>query len=353
MSRITLGEIAERIGGDVAERDSALPIAGVKPLEEACDGYLSIVTRRADVRRLEQVPGAAAVVDCAITRIRNPAVRVSDPKLALAQLLRLFHARPREVIGIDARAIIDPNARIGRDVNIAAGAHIARGVEIGDRVDIYPGVYLGEGVRVGDESVIYANVSVYADTVIGRRARIHSGAVIGSDGFGYTPGRAGELCKIPQVGSVVIGDDVEIGANTTVDRATMSETRIGSGTKIDNLVQIGHNVEIGNHVCIVGQSGIAGSVTIHDRAVLGAAAGLLDHVTIGEEARIAARAGVIDDVPPRTSVAGTPAIALAEALRAYSLIAQLPDYRRRLKALERRCRRLEVQLDKHNKDGAG
>ena len=346
MPRFSLAKIAEQIGGTLHGDEGTLEISGVQHVEVAREGDITVIHSRTGVAALAETSASAVVVPESVRQAGKPIVRVRAPRLALARLLELFHQRPREVTGIDARAVVAPSARCGRDVNIAAGAYVAQEVEIGDRVDIYPGTYLGEGVRIGNDSVIFANVSIYARTVIGKRARIHSGAVIGSDGFGFTPGPAGEHYKIPQVGNVVIGDDVEIGANTAVDRATLSDTRIGNGTKIDNLVQIGHNVCIGDHVCIVGQSGIAGSVHIHDRAVLAAAAGILDHVTIGEGARVAGRAGVVTDVPPRTSVGGTPAIPLQVAMRAYTLIAQLPDYRRKLRALEERCRRLEAELEK-------
>jgi UDP-3-O-[3-hydroxymyristoyl] glucosamine N-acyltransferase len=350
MGHFTLGELADRLAGVIENGDATLKIFGVRPIAEARAGDITVVVKRSDVRALERTPAAAAVAPARVGSVARPTIRVHDPRLALARLLELFYARPREITGIDPRAVITPGARIGRDVNIAAGAYVAREVEIGDRVDIYPGVYLGDGVRIGDDSVLFANVAVYAGTVIGKRARIHSGAVIGSDGFGYTTGPSGELYKVPQVGGVEIGDDVEIGANTTVDRATMTHTRVGSGTKIDNLVQIAHNVEIGAHVCIVAQSGIAGSVRIGAGAVLGAGAGLADHLTMGEGARLGARAGAHRDIPSRTTFIGTPAIPGPVFVRAYSLIPHLPEYRRRLKELEARCARLEAELRARGKE---
>ncbi|MBI4514242.1 MAG: UDP-3-O-(3-hydroxymyristoyl)glucosamine N-acyltransferase [Deltaproteobacteria bacterium] len=349
MRHFTLAEIADRLGGWVADGEPTLPIFGVKPPEEAGAGDITLATTRAHVVALERTGAAAALAPAGLV-IRRPTVRVREPRLAFARLLELFYcADTRAVSGVDPRAFVAPGARLGREVNIAAGAYVGDGAEIGDRVDLYPAVYVGDGARVGDDSILFANVAVYPGTVIGKRARIHSGAVLGSDGFGYAPGPSGEYYKVPQVGRVELGDDVEIGANTTVDRATLTATRIGSGTKIDNLVQIGHNVSVGNHVCIIAQSGVAGSVRIGDRAVLAAAAGLIDHITIGEGAQVAARAGVTKDVPAGTSVAGTPAIALSDALRAYSLIGQLPEYRRRLKELEERCARLEAELQARRK----
>ena len=350
MRQFTLAEIADRIGGVIESENRALKISGVRPIEAAVAGDITVVARRSDVRALHQTHASAAVVAERLEPVPLPMIRVRAPRLALAQLLELFYTQPRVVRGIDPRAVVAPEARIGPDVNIAAGAYVARDVQVGGRVDIYPGVYLGEGVRVGDDSILFPNVVVYPGTVIGKRVRIHSGAVIGSDGFGYTAGPAGELYKIPQVGGVDIGDDVEIGANTAIDRATMTVTKVGCGTKIDNLVQIGHNVDIGEHVCIVAQSGVAGSVRIGARAVLGAGAGVVDHITVGEGARVGARAGAHRDVPAATTVIGTPALPANVFMRAYSLIPHLPDYRRRLKELEARCARLEAQLSARRSD---
>ena len=350
MPHLSLGEIAAYIGGVVQDGEATMRISGVKPLEEAGEEDITVIVRRTDVSAFARSRAAAAVTPQNVASIGKPLIRVRDPRLALALLLERFYARPRQVRGVDPRAVVAPGVRLGRDVNVAAGAYVAAGVEIGDRVDLYPGVYLGEGVRVGDDSVLFANVSVYPGTVIGKRVRLHSGAVIGSDGFGYCRAPSGGYYKIPQVGRVEIEDDVEIGANSTVDRATMTVTRIGAGTKIDNLVQVAHNVHIGRQVCIVGQSGIAGSVHIGDGAVLGAGAGLVDHITVGTGARIAARAGVDKDVPAAETVAGTPSIPIRLFLRAYSLIPRLPEYRRKIKALEERCARLEAQLQVKGRD---
>jgi len=351
MRQFTLGTIADHIGGVIERGDAALTISDVRPIDHARAGDIVVAGKRRDVRLLEQTAASAGVVGEGIESPRKPVIRVPDPRLALARLLELFYAQPRVVTGIDPRAIVAAETRIGRDVNIAGGAYVARGVELGDRVDIYPGAYLGDGVRVGDDSVLFANVAVYPGTVIGKRVRVHSGAVIGSDGFGFTPGPSGEWYKIPQVGGVEIGDDVEIGANTSIDRATMMVTRIGRGTKIDNLVQIAHNVETGEHVCIVAQSGVAGSARIGDRAILAAGAGVLDHVTVGADARVGSRASAHRDVPAGETVIGTPAIPGATFVKAYTLIPHLPEYRRKLKELEKRCARLEAELNTVRGDG--
>jgi UDP-3-O-[3-hydroxymyristoyl] glucosamine N-acyltransferase len=351
MSQFTLQKIADHLGGVIEGADAGLVISGVRPVDHARAGDIVVLGKRRDLQTFELSLAAAAVVGEGMAGAQKPVIRVGDWRLSLARLLELFYAEPRVVTGIDPRAVVSPQARIGRDVNIAAGAHVAGGVEIGDRVDVYPGAYLGEGVRVGDDSILFANVSVYPGTVIGKRVRIHSNAVIGSDGFGFTPGPSGELYRIPQVGGVELGDDVQVGANTCIDRATMMVTRIGPGTKIDNLVQIAHNVEIGEHVCIVAQSGVAGSARIGDHAILAAGAGVLDHVTLGEGARVGSRGSAHRDVPAGETVIGTPAIPGATFVKAYSVIPHLPEHRRRLKALEERCARLEAELSSHRREG--
>jgi len=344
MPQFTIKELAEHLHGVFDSEPPSLLIAAVKPLHLAGEGEIAVVARRSELTAIPQSRAAALVVAEDAPAVSLPAVRVRNPRFALARLLELFHPCRREATGVDPHAVIAPGVRLGRDVNIGPFVYLGRGVRVGDRVDILAGSFIGDGCEVGSDTAIFANVSVYPGTIIGRRVRIHSGAVIGADGFGYTPGPQGELHKIPQVGKVQIEDDVEIGANTTVDRGTMAATRVGRGTKIDNLAQIAHNVEIGEHVCIVGQSGVAGSVRIGSGAVLGAAAGVLDHVEIGERAQIAAQSGVAADVPADTSVCGTPAIPLGTGLKAYTLIARLPEMRRRLRELDKRCRQLEAEV---------
>ena len=238
-----------------------------------------------------------------------------------------------------------PGAELGPDVCVAAGAYVAQGAVIGARVQIYPNVYVGDGVVIGDDSVIFPNVTLYAGTRIGARVRVHSGSVIGSDGFGYVQDESGAYRKIPQVGFVEIGDDVEIGANCAIERATLGVTRIGAGSKIDNLVQVGHNSEIGRHCCIVGQVGISGSVRVGDFGVLLGQVGIRDHVTLEERVVVGAQAGVMNDLKTGEWV-GSPAVPAAQARKIFSLWRKLPEFRSQMRQLQKRCAKLEELVER-------
>lgn len=250
------------------------------------------------------------------------AIRVPDTRLALAQLTALFDSRPRPVVGISPQAVIDPSAQLGAGVSVAAGAVILAHAVIGTGCRIGPHCVIGVGASLGEGCWLHAHVTLYDGVTLGRRVIVHSGAVIGADGFGYAASQRGAL-KIHHLGTVEIGDEVEIGANTCIDRGTLDATRIGPRTKIDNHCQIGHNVQIGTDCLIVGQVGIAGSTRVGDGVIIGGAAGLADHLTIGAGARIAAQAGVSKNVPAGESWIGSPAQPYRKWLRERYLVGQL------------------------------
>jgi UDP-3-O-[3-hydroxymyristoyl] glucosamine N-acyltransferase len=257
---------------------------------------------------------------------------VANPHDALISLLPRFYPESEREPGIRPTVRIGRGARIGKGVTLDEYAVIGAGASIGEGVLIGPHSVIGDGVTIGEESRIYPNVTVYAGTQIGKRVRVHSGSVLGSDGFGYVF-RGGEHAKIPHVGRCIIGDDVEIGANTTVDRGSIDDTVIGDGTKIDNLVQIGHNVKIGRLCLIMAQVGIAGSARIGDGCVLAGQAGIGGHITIGDGARIGGQAGVFGDVPPGESWSGYPARPHRESLRATSSLLRLPKTLKKIEQL--------------------
>jgi UDP-3-O-[3-hydroxymyristoyl] glucosamine N-acyltransferase len=246
---------------------------------------------------------------------------------------------------VDPRAFIGQGVKIGRDVSIFPFVFVGDGCEVGDRVVLYPGVYLGESVRVGEESVLYPNVVVMDRCLVGKRVILHPGTVIGSDGFGFARDGA-RYVKIPQVGTVVIEDDVEIGANCAVDRAAMGKTRIKRGVKTDNLVQIGHNVTVGEDTIIVAQVGIAGSTEVGNRVALGGQVGLVGHIKIGDGAMIGAQAGVAQDVAPGQILSGTPAFSHREWLRAQVAFRKLPEMKKALDELEKRMKQMEEAISK-------
>ncbi|MDR7554026.1 MAG: UDP-3-O-(3-hydroxymyristoyl)glucosamine N-acyltransferase [Armatimonadota bacterium] len=290
----------------------------------------------ADLRRLPDAEASAAgalLVAADAPPVRKPALRAANIRAAFARVLAAFAPVPAVGRGVHPTAVIAPDVRLGADVTVGPFVAIEPGVRIGPRTVLHAGVVVGAQAEIGADCVLYPGVVLYPRAVLGDRVVVHAGAVLGADGFGYAAAEEGAL-KIPHLGRVVVEDDVEIGANTCVDRATLGETRIGRGTKIDNLVQIGHNVTIGPGCLIVAQVGISGSVTIGAGAVLAGQVGVSDHVTIGAAARVGGKAGVTRDVPSGATVSGYPARDHREELRLQAALRRLPELLERVAALE-------------------
>lgn len=341
---MTVADIAHLVGGTV-QGDPTVCISGVNSVKDAQCGEITFIRAARYLPCLYTTKASAVLIAEAPPDAPDiPLIITPRPELAFAQLLPLCDlAIPPHPQGIHPQAAIAPTAILGREVAIDAHACLAAHCVLGDRVIIYPGVYIGQGVRIGNDSVIYPNVTLREGVELGARCTIHSGACIGSDGFGFAPIQ-GQWIKIPQVGRVILGDDVEIGSNTTIDRATFGLTRIGRGTKIDNLVQIGHNVEIGEHTVVAGMVGIAGSAVIGSHVRIGAAAGINGHIDIGDGATIGAWAGVTKSVAPGQIVSGFPA--KDHALERRVLVAQtrVPELIRRVRQLEREVEELKDHL---------
>lgn len=336
--KMTLEQIAPLIGAEVIGPFGHIEIAGVHGIEDAGAGHLTFAE---NAKILARASGAAAVIiPPDVPAPEMPALRAANPRLAFARALALFAPKIHIEPGVHRTAVVGRQVEVADEACVGALCFLGERVRIGRGAVIYPMVYLGDDVTVGEGATIHPNVTVYHHVEIGARTIIHSGAVIGADGFGFTRVN-GKLHKIPQIGRVVIGEDVEIGAGVCVDRATTGETIVGSGTKIDNLVQIGHNTHIGCDCIIAGQAGLAGSGRIGDRAVLAARAGTSDHVTVGEDALILGCGVAVSDVPPRARVSGFPARphekvmrAQAGAMKLPEMIALVRDLQRRLSALE-------------------
>jgi UDP-3-O-[3-hydroxymyristoyl] glucosamine N-acyltransferase len=335
MSRagFTLGQLAQALGATL-EGDPRRVVTGVAPLESAGPDHVSFLThaRYHDAARVSRAGAFVAGAEAA--GLPAPVLRVRAPQQALVDLLNLFHPPAAVVPGVHATAAVAADARI--DATAAVGAHavVEAGARIGARVRVGALVYVGAGVEIGDDCVLGPHVALLDGVRVGRRVVIHPGAVLGADGFGFAFDGA-QHRKIPQTGGVLIEDDVEIGANTTIDRATFGDTVVRRGTKIDNLVQIGHNVEVGEHSILVAQVGVSGSSRLGRGVVLAGQVGVADHVTIGDGTLVGAQGGVPSSLEAGGKFLGTPARPMLEAKRIMAAETRLPDLLRRVRALER------------------
>ncbi len=332
----TLSDLSKLIGARI-EGDPEALVAGVSdPADAGPDDLVFLL----EPRYLERVKACPARFVLTREALPGKACLVHEqPRQALIRLLMLFEAAPPGA-GVHPGAWIDPSARVSGDASVGPGASVGAGVEIGSGTILHPGVVLYPGARVGRSCVLHAGVVVREDCVLGDRVVVQPGAVIGSDGFGFVPTAAG-IVKIPQVGNVVIEDDVEIGANTTIDRAVLGSTVIGRGTKLDNLVHLAHNVHVGENCMIVAQVGVSGSTEIGDRCVFGGQAGTVGHVRIGDETTVAARGGITKDIAGRVTVSGFPAREHREDLRRQAQHERLPG---RVDRLERALEQLTDNL---------
>jgi UDP-3-O-[3-hydroxymyristoyl] glucosamine N-acyltransferase len=343
---ITVAELARKLG--VAfEGDGSCQIRGLADIRDAVPGDLTFVANPRYASDAAQTKASAVIVANSWT-LPCPApalIRAEDPDRAFAQAAVLFAPPPAiQAPGIHPTAVIAKDVRLGADVSVGPHCVLEPGVKVGDRTTLSAGCYVGHGAEIGSDTKLYPHVTVREYCRIGSRNIIHNGTVIGSDGFGYNVDKQGVRTKIAQIGIVVIGDDVEIGANATVDRARFGETRIGNGVKIDNLVQIAHNVTVGDHAVIVAQVGIAGSSEIGAHAVIAGQAGISGHVVVGEWSVVGAQAGVTKDVAPKSFVTGYPAMPHEKAARVHAHLMRIPDLKERVGELEKRLQALEQKL---------
>ena len=329
----TLEELARALGATL-EGDPRRVVTGVAPLESAGPDEVSFLThaRYADAARASRA--GAFVAGAGAADLPAPVLRVPAPQHALVDLLNLYHPPPAVVPGVHPTAVIAGDAHVDPTAAVGAHAVVEAGAWVGPRVRIAPLVYVGPGVEIGEDCALGAQVALLAGVRLGRRVLIHPGAVLGADGFGFTFDGA-QHRKIPQTGGVLVEDDVEIGANTTIDRATFGHTIVRRGTKIDNLVQIGHNVEVGEHAILVAQVGVSGSSRLGRGVVLAGQVGVADHVTIGDGTLVGAQGGVPSDLEAGGKYLGTPVRPLLEAKRIMAAETRLPELLRRVRALER------------------
>jgi UDP-3-O-[3-hydroxymyristoyl] glucosamine N-acyltransferase len=330
----SLKQVAALVEGVLEGADPEHKINNIKALEDAGPEHLSFLANPRYARLLPACRAGAVLVS---REQEVPpglgVIRVDNPYLAYAQILTMAVSRPYQASGVHPTAVVDAGARIGREVSIHAQVRVGAGAIVGDRVVLHPGVCLQAGAQVGDDSILYPNVTVYHDCVLGRRCIVHAGAVIGADGFGFVPGEV--YYKIPQIGIVQIDDDVEIGANTTIDRAALGRTWIQRGVKIDNLVHIAHNCVVGEGSVIVAQVGVSGSTKLGRRVVLGGQVGLVGHITVGDGAQVGAQSGLLGSLEAGATVMGSPAMPLKLYMKTAALCKRLPEFFERLKKLEK------------------
>lgn len=335
-----LRELTSMFDCEIIE-DGETEITGASGISEAKEGDITFLSDRRWLKEINNSRASAVIVKDFNKDIRKPQVKTKNPQYAFAKLLSYFYIKPQPFKGISKSSFVSEKSHIAHNVTIYDFAYISDGAVVGSKSVIYPGVFIGENSKIGEECLIYPNVTIREGVSIGNRVIIHPGTVIGSDGFGYVF-EEGAHHKIPQVGGVIIEDDVEIGANVTVDRATTGNTIIGRGAKIDNLVQIGHNVHIGRNVILVAQVGIAGSSVIGDGVVLGGQVGVADHTNIEAGTMVGAKSGAMGDVKCGI-YSGAPMIPHREWLKASALFARLPEIKKKIEELEKKIKSMEQE----------
>lgn len=349
MNGHTLVELARLVNGRILG-DETLSIADANSLNKAGPGEIAFAVDERNIKRLNQTRAAACLIPEkfagheALQSASCTLVAVADPLDAFLKILQLFRPQPaRRALGISPVAHVDPQSRVGAGTTVFPGAFIDEDVIIGERCDIYPGVFIGRGCRIGNDCVLYPNVTLYTEVTLKDRVVLHAGAVLGADGFGYRF-RGGKFEKIPQLGSVTVEDDCEIGANTTIDRGMIGPTVVGAGTKLDNQVMIGHNCELGKHNVFASQVGLAGSVTTGDYVRMAGQVGVADHVHLGKGSTLGAKSGVHKDIPDGETHVGYPARPEMEEMKIVMATARTPEMRKQLRDLENRLALLERQL---------
>jgi len=283
--------------------------------------------------------------------VRATMIRVNNAYQAFASLLDLYNKAKEGIkTGIENPSLIHESSSMGENCWLAAFAYVGRNSTIGNRVKIYPHAYVGDNVTVGDDTVIYSGVKIYDDTVIGARCILHSGCVIGSDGFGFAPQEDGTYKKIPQIGNVILEDDVEIGANTTIDCGTIGHTIIRKGVKLDNLIQIAHNCEVGDNTVMAAHTGLAGTTKVGKNCKFGGQVGLAGHLSIGDNVQIGAQSGVSKSVKSNEIILGTPAIDFKQAIRMYTVLRNLPQLRQEVIDLQKEIVKMKDNIKQHLAD---
>ncbi len=331
-------DIAAFLNGELVGEGN-VKVSNVSKIEEGKPGTLAFLANQKYENYIYTTKASIVLVNKSFVpkkEISATLIKVDDAYESFASLLELYmQTRMSVKIGIEQPSYISEEATTGEDIYVGAFAYIGKKAQIGNNVKIYPQVHIGENVKIGNDCIIYAGVKIYDDCIIGDRCIIHAGAVIGSDGFGFAPQKDGAYKKIPQIGNVVLEEDVEIGANTTVDCGTMGSTTIRKGVKLDNLIQIAHNVEIGQNTVMAAQTGISGSTKVGQNCMFGGQVGLAGHITVGDKVILGAQSGVGQSLKSDQTLLGSPAFDIKKAVRAYMLLKELPQMRMDIQQLKK------------------
>src|SRR5678816_4470974 len=331
-------QIAALINGKT-EGDANISVNSFRKIEEAVDGQLAFLANPKYEEYLYSTKASVIIINDTL-ELKQPVtatlIRVPDAYTAFAKLLSTYQQMMQQQLnGVQQPVYISASASYGENVFIGAFAYLGDNVKVGNNTKIHPNAYLGNNVKIGDNSIIHPGVKIYHDCLIGNNVIVHAGTVIGSDGFGFAPQADGSFKKVPQIGNVIIEDNVEIGANATIDRATIGSTLIMEGAKLDNLIQIAHNVEVGHHTVVAAQAGVSGSTKIGNNVMIGGQAGIVGHLVIADGAKINAQSGVSKSIKtPNTAVTGSPAYDYTSALRSQAISRNLPELEKRVKDLE-------------------
>ena len=336
-------DIAALLNGEV-EGNGNVKVGNISKIDQSLPGTLTFLSNPAYTKFIYSTTASVVIVNKdfkAESDLSCTLIRVDDAYAALAKLLDFYVKTKPAKVGIEQPSFVSKSATLGEGIYLGAFAYIGDNVLIGNNVKIYPHVYVGDNAKIGDNTILYSGVKIYSDCKIGASCILHSGAVVGADGFGFAPNPDGTYTKIEQIGNVILEDNVEIGANTTIDRATMGSTFVRRGVKLDNLVQIAHNDDIGENTVMAAHVGIAGSTSIGKNCVFGGQAGISGHITIGDDVKIGPQTGVMSSVASKSVVLGSPALDYKLAMRTFSIIRNLPKLREDVIELQKKIKSIE------------
>ena len=336
--KFSVQQIADLLEGSIDGNKDAV-VSSLSKIEEGKQGTLSFLSNPQYTSFIYETKATAVIVNkdfIAEKSTNTTLIRVDDAYESFRKLLEIYNKLKNNQIGIDSSAFIDKTAKLGENIFIGALTHIGKDVKIGEGTRIHPQCFIGDNVSIGDNCILHAGVRIFNDCIVGNNCTFQANSIIGSDGFGFAPNSDGEYHKVPQIGNVVIEDNVEIGANTTIDRATLGSTVIRNGVKLDNLIQIAHNVEIGENTVIAAQTGIAGSTKIGNNCMIGGQVGIVGHLTIADEVKIAAQSGISSSVKEKGAIIqGSPAFNISDYKRSYVFFKKLPELYKRIQDLEK------------------